>query len=65
MTNKRKLFLICFLSLAALIVLVNQISRMVGGIVADFLPPLFAIGTAALCGRYVRRKMQEERDREP
>ncbi len=54
MKGKWRLVLACLLPMAALIVLVTQLARMVDGLFAATVPPLFAVGVAALCGNVIR-----------
>ncbi|WP_158693205.1 hypothetical protein [Streptomyces viridochromogenes] len=56
MKMKKRLILASLLPVAVLVVIVTQLSRMAGGAVAVMVPPLFAIGTAAVLGSIIRRK---------
>lgn len=64
MKGKWRLVLACLLPMAALIVLVTQLARMVDGLFAATVPPLFAVGVAALCGNVIRRKSREGKEDE-
>lgn len=50
---------VLFLPFVPLIVLVSLWARDVGGWCEVFIPPMFALGSAVLVGRLVRRKRAE------
>ncbi len=53
----RSKYLIRLIPLGILIVAVTTWARWLGGLYAVILPPAFAIGSAALLGRFLQRRL--------
>ncbi|WP_215448270.1 hypothetical protein [Streptomyces sp. ATCC 21386] len=64
MKKNWKVILASLVPLAILIVIVTQVARTLGDPTSAVVPPLFAIGGAVICGKIIRRKLQQENGRE-